>query len=87
MTENEKIIPVPEDLLDCIAHFIHQIEINDYVTKDGLHELKMNAYWPAVHGFYVSMIQNGFSFTNPDLNAHIRELNKARLYLLDEGLK
>lgn len=82
MTENNDTVPMPVELLDCLSYFIHQIEIDDYVTKDGLHDLKMNVYWPAVHGFYVSMLQNKFTFDNPELEAQVRKLNDDRVHLL-----
>jgi len=35
-----------------------------------------------VHGFYVSMIQNKFTFDDPELEANVRRLNNDRVHLL-----
>jgi len=32
---------VPDELLNCMYLFLHQIEINDYTTTDKQHDLKM----------------------------------------------
>jgi len=58
--------------------FIHQIEINDYTTKDGMHDLKMNVYWPAVKSFYDIAIRNGLDPTDETLTASVIRENKAR---------
>lgn len=86
MTENPNerpdMVEIPVELMDCLAYFIHQLEINDYTTKDGIHDLKMNAYWPAVHGLYVSMVQNRYNFDNKDILQVVKKLNDDRTYLL-----
>lgn len=79
---DEPSVPIPIALLDCLAMFIHQLEITEYVSKDQLHDLKMNVYWPAVHGFYLSMIQTRFNFNDPEVQAAVLAENKSRENLL-----
>jgi len=71
---------LPSDMLACIFLFLHQIEINDYTSKDGMHELKMNAYYPAIHFLYTCMVDEGLTPDNKQVNLEAQFKNACVSY-------
>ena len=73
---------VPDELLNCMYLFLHQIEINDYTTTDKQHDLKMNVYYPAVKSLYDLILKlTDKSPEDPVLRLLVRWENACRSYL------
>lgn len=82
MPEEDNRVRIPAELMDCVFLFLHQVDINDYQTADGLHSLKDNAYWPAMKSFHDLAIKAGKKPSDPELMALVKTENDARIKYL-----